>query len=92
MLVFGDVPSSVVIQSTLSGNSINWRIHALNGGYIFTADALLKIKSGGDISFATGATKSLFGLDSSEIVSEKFASLALLEGLTLVFELMEMAA
>ncbi|MDE0814770.1 MAG: hypothetical protein OSB46_12360 [Alphaproteobacteria bacterium] len=52
----------------------------------------MKIKSGGDISFATGATKSLFGLDSSEIVSEKFASLALLEGLTLVFELMEMAA
>ena len=57
-----------------------------------TGDALLEIKPDGDVSTATGATKSLFGFDSSRIVGEKFAFLALLEGLTLIFELMKMAA
>jgi len=46
-----------------------------------TDDALLKIKPDGDVSTATGATKSLFGLGSSRIVGEKFAFFALLEGL-----------
>ena len=46
-----------------------------------TDDALLEIKPDGDVSTATGATKSLFGFDSSRIVGEKFAFFALLEGL-----------
>jgi hypothetical protein len=46
-----------------------------------TDDALLEFKPDGDVSTVTGATKSLFGLDSSRIVGEKFAFFALLEGL-----------
>jgi hypothetical protein len=57
-----------------------------------TDDALLKIKPDGDVSTATSATKSLFGLDSSRIVGEKFAFFALLKGLVLIFELMKMVA
>jgi EAL domain-containing protein (putative c-di-GMP-specific phosphodiesterase class I) len=57
-----------------------------------TADALLEINPDGDVSFATGATKSLFGLDSAKIVGEKFASLALPEDSTLIYALLKMAA
>lgn len=57
-----------------------------------TADALLEINPGGDVSFATGATKSLFGLDSAKMVGEKFASLALPEDSTLISALLKMAA
>jgi len=35
-----------------------------------TANALLELKLDGDISFATGATKSLFGLDGSKIIGK----------------------
>ena len=50
-----------------------------------TDDALLEFKPDGDVSTVTGATKSLFGLDSSRIVGEKFAFFALLEGLVFDF-------
>ncbi|MBT5109773.1 MAG: EAL domain-containing protein [Rhodospirillaceae bacterium] len=57
-----------------------------------TADALLEIKPDGVIMFATGATHSLFGMGSKDIVGEKITALASPEESTLILALMKMAA
>ncbi|MBL4722009.1 MAG: PAS domain-containing protein, partial [Alphaproteobacteria bacterium] len=56
-----------------------------------TADALLEVQPDGEIAFATGATKSLFGFGASALVGKNVDALATPEEATLIHTLLKLA-